>query len=263
MARLVDESGSKVLEGKVALITGGGRGMGWEIARTFCKAGADVAVCDLALSNLKEIESEIASLGGRCLALEADISHKGQVDGMIEQIVARFGRIDILVNNAGVCVTSPLLDITLEEWDLNMNVNLKGAFLCIQSVAKHMIAQRYGKIVNISSICGRGAISEGISYSASKAGVIQMTCNVSAELGPYNINVNSIAPGFVATPLVREGKTPEKYAEMIAEFSKPTVLGKTGIPQDIANAALFLVSDESSYISGQTIPVDGGRKNRM
>lgn len=261
--RVVDIDGNKILEGKVAIITGGGRGMGREIASTFSKAGASVVVCDLSLENLTEIEEEVKSNGGRCLSIEADISNKDQVEKMMEKVCASFGKIDILVNNAGVCISSSLLDISVEEWEANMNVNLKGSFLCLQAAAKYMIQQRYGKIVNISSICGRGAVSEGIAYSASKAGVIQMTYNVAAELGKYNINVNSIAPGFVATPLVREGKTPDEYAAMIKEFSKPTVLGKTGLPKDIANAALFLVSEESAYISGQTIPVDGGRTNRM
>lgn len=261
--RVVDIDGNKILEGKVAIITGGGRGMGKEIASTFSKAGANVAVCDLSLSNLTEVEEEIKAGGGQCLSIATDISNKEQVEKMMANVCAHFGKIDILINNAGICVSSSLLETSVEEWDANISVNLKGTFLCLQAAAKYMVQQRYGKIVNISSICGRGAVSEGIAYSASKAGVIQVTCNAAAELGKYNINVNSIAPGFVATPLVREGKTPEEYAAMIKEFSKPTVLGKTGLPKDIANAALFLVSDESAYISGQIIPVDGGRTNRM
>lgn len=261
--RAMDTEGNRILEGKVAVITGGGRGMGKEIALTFAKAGAIVAVCDLALANLVEVENEIKGIGGVCLSLAADISKKADVEKMMGEIHARFKKIDILINNAGICISSPLLDVSVEEWDANMNVNLKGAFLCLQGAAKYMVEQKSGKIVNISSICGRGAVSEGVAYSASKAGVIQMTCNAAAELGEYNINVNSIAPGFVATPLVREGKSEEEYAAMIAEFSKPTVLGKTGLPKDIANTALFLVSEEAAYISGQTIPVDGGRKNRM
>ena len=261
--RVVNIDGKKVLEKKVAVITGGGRGMGREIALTFSKAGASIAVCDLSLSNLSQVEEQIKSEGGQCLSLAADISRKDHVDVMMAKVHAHFGRIDILVNNAGICISSSLLETSEEEWDANLTVNLKGTFLCLQSAARYMVEQRYGKIVNISSICGRRAVTEGIAYSASKAGVIQVTCNAAAELGKHNINVNSIAPGFVATPLVREGKTPEKYAEMLTEFSKPTVLGKTGLPSDIANAALFLVSDESAYISGQTIPVDGGRTNRM
>jgi 3-oxoacyl-[acyl-carrier protein] reductase len=261
--RVVDIDGNKILEGKVAVITGGGRGMGREIATTFSKAGADVVVCDLSLDKLTEVEDEVKSGGGRCLSFAVDISNKSQVEAMMAKVHSNFGKIDILINNAGICISSPLLETTVEDWDANMSVNLKGAFLCLQAAAKYMVQQRYGKIVNISSICGRGAVSEGIAYSASKAGVIQVTCNAAAELGKHNINVNSIAPGFVATPLVREGKTAEEYAAMIEQFSKPTVLGKTGLPKDIANAALFLVSDESAYISGQTIPVDGGRTNRM
>lgn len=261
--RVVDTDGNKILEGKVAIITGGGRGMGREIALTFAKAGANIAVCDLSLANLTEVEEEIRAVGGKCLSLAIDISKKDQVEEMMAKVHAHFGKIDILINNAGICISSSLLETSVEEWDANMNVNLKGAFLCLQGAAKYMVEQKYGKIVNISSICGRGAVSEGVAYSASKAGVIQVTCNAAAELGKHNINVNSIAPGFVATPLVREGKTAEEYAAMITEFSKPTVLGKTGLPKDIANAALFLVSDEAAYISGQTIPVDGGRTNRM
>jgi 3-oxoacyl-[acyl-carrier protein] reductase len=261
--RVVDTEGKKILEGKVAVITGGGRGMGKEIAATFSKAGAKIAVCDLSLANLEETQAEISSLGGECLSLAADISNKNQVDEMMDKVQAHFGKIDILINNAGICISSSLLETSVEEWDANMSVNLKGAFICLQSAAKYMVKQNYGKIVNISSICGRGAVSEGVAYSASKAGVIQMTLNAASELGKHNINVNSIAPGFVATPLVKEGKTPEEYAAMMKEFSKPTVLGKTGLPKDIANAALFLVSDESAYISGQVIPVDGGRTNRM
>lgn len=261
--RVVDIDGRKILDGKVAVITGGGRGMGKEIAVTFSKAGANIAVCDLSLQNLKQVEEEIKAGGGRCLSMATDISDNQQVEEMMAKVHAHFGRIDILINNAGICISRSLLETSVEEWDANMNVNLRGAFLCLQAAAKYMVEQEYGKIVNISSICGRGATSEGIAYSASKAGVIQVTYNAAAELGKHNINVNSIAPGFVATPSVREGKTPEEYAAMVAEFSKPTVLGRTGLPQDIANTALFLVSDESGYISGQTIPVDGGRTNRM
>jgi NAD(P)-dependent dehydrogenase (short-subunit alcohol dehydrogenase family) len=261
--RVVDTDGKRVLEGKVAVITGGARGMGREIAATFAKAGADIAVCDLSLSNLSDVEAQITADGGRCLSLAADISKKADVEKMMADVQAKFGKIDILVNNAGICISSSLLETTVEDWDANMNVNLKGAFLCLQAAAKYMVRQKSGKIVNIASICGRGAVSEGAAYSAAKAGVIQLTFNAASELGLHNINVNSIAPGFVATPLVREGKTEAEYAAMIEEFSKPTVLGKTGLPKDIANTALFLVSDESAYISGQTIPVDGGRKNRM
>jgi NAD(P)-dependent dehydrogenase (short-subunit alcohol dehydrogenase family) len=261
--RLVTEEGTRVLEGKVAVITGGGRGMGREIAQSFARAGAKIAICDLAMANMEATKSEIEAKGGECMAVAVDITNRDQVAEMMAKIHAQYGRIDILVNNAGVCISSPLLEITVDEWDANMNVNLKGAFLCLQAAARFMVQQKSGKIVNIASICGREAVSEGVSYSASKAGVIQMTCNAASELGKFNINVNAIAPGFVATPLVREGKTEEEYAAMIELFSKPTVLGRTGLPVDIANAALFLVSDESAYISGQTIPVDGGRTNRM
>jgi len=190
---------------------------------------------------------------------------------VMQHIVDRCGRIDILVNNAGVTRHRPFATLNGEDWDHVLNVDLKGVFFCSQSAAPHMIAKGYGKIVNISSISGTGASAHAVggsqggnaNYAAAKAGVIQLTKTLARELGPHGINVNSVAPGFVLTAMTGTTRSPEEIKEHIAVRSAMAVLGRPGRPADVANAVLFLASDESSFITGQTIYVDGGRTDRM
>ncbi len=253
------------LDQRVAIITGGGTGIGRSIALEFAKEGADVVISSRNMANLEKVAEEIKALGRRSLAIATDVSVKGQAQNMVKQTVDKFGKIDILVNNAAIIHVAMLLDTSEEVWDEVIDINLKGVFLCTQAVAKQMIEQRYGKIINISSICGRGgALGDGPSYCASKAGVIQLTQCAAFELGSYGINVNCIAPGLIMTPMARSTqKTPEEFEQFIEERKKAAVLGRVGDPEDIATVALFLASEASSFISGQTIPVDGGRTNRM
>ncbi len=252
------------LDHKVAIITGGGTGIGQSIALEFAKEGADVVVCSRNMANLGKVVEEIKALGRRSLAIATDVGVKEQVQNMVKQTVDKFSRVDILVNNAGVLRRGPLLEVTEQDWDEVMDTDLKGVFLCTQAVAKRMIEQKYGKIINISSICGRGgALPRLSSYSAAKAGVIQLTKSAALELSPYGININAIAPGAVITPITYFQRTPEQVEQFMEDSKKLSVLGRLGDTQDIANLALFLASDDSSFICGETIAIDGGRKDRM
>ena len=248
------------LDGKAAIITGGGEGIGRSIALEFAKAGADVAVASRTLSNLEKVVGEIEALGGRSIAIVTDVSVSEQVRNMVEKTMEQFGKVDILVNNAAIVHRTPLLEITEEEWDEILSVNLKGNFLCTQAIAKHMVERRYGKIINISSVTGRGGGSIWMGhYTASKAGIISLTKSYAKELGPYGINVNAIAPGAIDTDQPRRGRTPEQIQQFLEYAAKSAIIGRIGTAQDIANLALFLASDEASFICGETIAIDGGR----
>lgn len=252
------------LDNKTALITGGGTGIGRNIALEFAKEGADVVVSSRNLANLDKVANEIKAMGRRSLAIAADVRVKKQVQNMVKRTIDELGRIDILVNNAAVLLRAELLDVTEKLWDDILDTNLKSVFLCTQAVAKYMIEQRYGKIINMSSVSGRGQNYPGLAtYCASKAGIIELTKCYAKQLGPCGINVNAIAPGFVKTAMSTVGRTPEQAEQMSEYHRNAAVLGKLGTTQDIANLALFLASEDSSFISGQTIPVDGGRTDRM
>jgi len=251
------------LEGKIAIVTGGGSGIGKSIALTFAKEGADVVVCSRTLSPLEEVAGEIMALRRRSLAITVDVSIRSQVQNLVERTIEEFGKIDILVNNAGVVRRSPIVDMSEEDWDTAININLKGVFLCIQAAARHMIQRGYGKIINISSIVGIRPPREGMGvYGASKAGVELLTKSASLELIRYGINVNSIAPGSIETPIYRKGRTQEQIDQWLATANAAPI-GRIGDPQEIANTTLFLASDESAFICGETIVVDGGRNARM
>jgi len=251
------------LDQRVAIVTGGGTGIGYTIALTFAKEGADVVVCSRSMANLEKVAEEIRAMGKRSLSIATDVSVREQVISMVKQALEEFGRIDILVNNAGIPYNGLIADMSELDWQKVMDTNLKGAFLCIQAVAKHMVKQKYGRIINISSIAGlRPTRPTLAAYSTSKAGIEMLTKCATLELTPKGINVNCIAPGAIETPIYRIGQTTEQIEEWLAAARRAPI-GRIGNPQDIANVALFLASEDSSFICGETIVADGGRNARM
>ncbi len=239
--------------GKVVIVTGGARGIGREIALAFASYGAKVAICDLNEEALKESAQDIEKSGGESLFVIANVVDDKDVQSVIDKVVDKWGRVDILVNNAGITRDSLLLRMKEEDWDAVLAVNLKGIFLMTRSVAKVMVKQRSGKIINIASVVGvMGNVGQA-NYSASKGGVIAFTKTVAKELASRGINVNAVAPGFIKT----------KMTEVLSEEVKKRLmdnipLRRLGEPRDVANACLFLASSLADYITGQTILVDGG-----
>jgi 3-oxoacyl-[acyl-carrier protein] reductase len=251
------------LEGKVALITGASRGIGRATAARFAEEGASVAVHYFKNSEMAdEVRQTIIAAGGKAICIQADVAQKSQVDRMVQTVVEQLGAIDILVNNAGIGKLLPILETTMADLDLMVAVNLKGTILCVQAVAKSMMARKYGRILNLSSLAGLGTTVRGTSaYAATKAGLITLTKRIAMELGPYSISVNAIAPGFIATDTALQvGILSEaEISQRVEDTSKRAMLGRVGTPEDVANAALFLVSDEARFITAQTLTVDGGR----
>jgi 3-oxoacyl-[acyl-carrier protein] reductase len=255
-------------KGKVAVVTGAGSGMGKAIAKRLAADGAVIVVADINEAGMESTVSELTALGTTAVGVKVDVSKRTDTQRAMQEIVEKCGKIDILVNNAGVTRHRPFMTLNEEDWDIVLAVDLKGVFFCSQAVAPHMIARRYGKILNISSISGTGASSHAVggsqagnaNYASAKAGVIQLTKTLARELGPHGINVNSVAPGFVLTAMTGTTRSPKEVEEHIAVRSASAALGRTGTPEDIANAVLFLVSD---FITGQTLYVDGGRTDRM
>jgi len=242
-----------ILKDRVALITGGGRGIGKEITLALAREGADIAICDVNKEALEETRKEIESLGRKCLIFEADVTKRDQVGEMISKILDNLKKVDILINNAGITRDSLLVRMSEVDWDAVININLKGVFNCTKAVAKPMMKQRWGRIVNIASIIGITGNAGQANYAASKGGIIAFTKSVAKELASRNINVNAIAPGFIQTAMTK--KLPDNYRE---EMLKMIPLNRFGEPLDVANVALFLVSEPSSYITGHVIQVDGG-----
>jgi 3-oxoacyl-[acyl-carrier protein] reductase len=245
------------LDGKVAIVTGSSRGIGRAIALEFAKEGAKVCI-NYAKSedNARQVVEEVSSLGGEAVMIGADVSKLDEVRQLIRGVVDRFGRIDILVNNAAIMLRGDLLETEDEEFygilDRMWEVNVKGVIYCCREVVKHMIRNRYGKIINIASNAGIGTAFPGTTpYAMTKAVIIILTKRLAFELGPHGINVNAIAPGMILTDMA----TPEG----VEIAKKRSILSRVGNPEDIARLAVFLASDESSYITGQVIVADGGR----
>ncbi|MDD5662571.1 MAG: 3-oxoacyl-[acyl-carrier-protein] reductase [Candidatus Omnitrophica bacterium] len=241
------------LKDKVALITGGARGIGQAIAITLDKEGADIVVADVNLVVAQKTASEIEDLGRQALALEMDVTDYAKVEPGVNKILDKFGKVDILVNNAGITKDNLILRMSQGEWDAVINVNLKGTFNCIKAVSRPMVKQRSGKIVSIASIIGLMGNAGQANYAASKAGIIALTKTVAKELASRNINANAVAPGFIQTEM-----TAKLSEEVKAKMLEAIPLAKLGTPQDVANVCLFLVSEEANYITGQVITVDGG-----
>lgn len=244
------------LQDKVAIVTGAGQGIGRATALTFAREGAKVVVADLNEETIKTVSDEITSSGGQALPVSVNVAKADSVEAMVKATIDWGGRVDALVNNAGITKDSRLQKMTEEQWDAVINVNLKGVWLCGRAVAGHMAEQGSGSIINASSIVGLYGNFGQSNYAATKGGVIAMTYTWSIELGPKGVRVNAIAPGFTMTPMLET--VPEKVLDAIRE---KTPLRRLGDPQDIANTYLFLASDESSFITGQVIAVNGGLKN--
>jgi len=239
--------------GKTALVTGSGSGIGREIALLLAAGGADIIVNDVSKANAEATANDIRLLDRVVLVCTANVVDKKEVQEMFAQVKTKFGKIDILVNNAGITRDNFLLKMSDEEWDQVIDVNLKGVFYCCQFAVKMMAAANSGTIVNIASASGQMGNIGQVNYAASKGGVISITKTLAKELARYNINVNAVSPGFIATPMSEE--VPDKVKEYLV---KQIPLGRPGTPQDIANAVAFLASDLSAYITGQVLACNGG-----
>ncbi len=256
--------GEKRFSGRRVIVTGAARGIGRATAERFAEDGASVAVIDLDAAAAEATAGEISAMHGtKAIGLACDVSAKGQVDSMVEEVASRLGGVDVLVNNAGVTRDNLIHKMEDEDWDLVMNVHLRGAFLCSRAVQRHMVPQTYGKIVNISSTSALGNRGQ-LNYSTAKAGLQGFTRTLALELGRFNINVNAVAPGFIDTEMTqltarRLGHDPEDYKAMRA---KNIAIGRVGVPRDVANLICFLSSDEAGFVNGQVIYASGGPETR-
>jgi 3-oxoacyl-[acyl-carrier protein] reductase len=244
----------KLLEGKVAVVTGAARGIGKEIALKYASEGADIAFTDLVIDeNGKKTEEEIAALGVRCKGYPSDASDFAATEAVVEEIKKDFGRIDVLVNNAGITMDGLMLRMTEKQWDKVISVNLKSAFNYIHAVLPIMMRQKSGSIINMASVVGVHGNAGQANYAASKAGLIALAKSIAQEVGSRGIRANAIAPGFIETAM-----TEALPAEVREEWASKIPLRRGGKVEDIANVATFLASDMAGYVTGQVIQVDGG-----
>ena len=242
------------LKDRVAIITGGAKGIGGTIAATYHREGAQLVIPDIDGEALAEKEQEISALGGNILPLELDISQPENVERLISETIDRFGRLDILVNNAAWASYGPFTDISLENWQKTLDVTLTAYFLCAQAAARQMQTQNHGKIIHICSIASQSGVHRTTAYTASKGGILALTRVMAIELAAHNIQVNCINPGFIMTPLVQRILTEKDRQDREAVIPA----GRYGAPEDVAGPAVFLASDESDYVTGTSIVVDGG-----
>lgn len=248
-------------EGRVAIVTGAGRGIGSATAKRLARGGAKVGVIDLKEKFCQETIQAIQAAGGEAIAVGCNVGNSEDVDNAFSRVASHFGRLDILVNNAGVLRDNLLFKMSDDDWDTVMNVHLKGSFLCSRAAQKYMVQQRYGKIINTSSTSALGNRGQA-NYSTAKAGLQGFTKTLAIELGPFNINVNAVAPGFIVTDMTKE--TAERVGSNFEENQKLAAqripLRRVGQPEDVANVVAYLASEEASYVSGQIIYVNGGSR---
>jgi len=241
------------LENKIAIITGSARGIGFSIAETFANHGATVIIIDLFQDAVEEAVTNLKAKGKSVFGYASDVTNASEIDSIFKGINTKFGRIDILINNAGITKDGLIMKMKESDWDAVLNVNLKGTFTCTQKVSRYMLRQREGVILNIASVIGIMGNAGQSNYAASKGGVIAFTKSSAKEFASRNIRVNAIAPGFIETEMT--AKLPE---DVIEKYKTVIPLNKLGSTKDVANLLLFLASEQASYITGQTINVDGG-----
>lgn len=244
------------LQGKIAVVTGATKGIGRGIAFALAEHGANVVVVSRHLEECQKTAEEIsAAFGVQTLPAAADVTRLDQIEALVDQVMERFGRVDILINNAGTAITKKAEDITEQDWDRVLNVDLKGVFFCAQAFGRKMIAQQYGKIVNIASILGLVGDKQVLPYCVAKGGVVQMTRALALEWAKYHITVNALCPGYVITPMNRKDLQNEKIS---AHILKKVPMRRFGEVENMTGACVFLASDDSCYMTGQTMVIDGG-----
>ncbi|MFZ1685011.1 MAG: 3-oxoacyl-[acyl-carrier-protein] reductase [Candidatus Zixiibacteriota bacterium] len=235
---------------KTAIVTGSARGIGKVIAEELAKAGANIVISDLDEAAINQV---VAELGAKAFGVKANVTVAADIDTLFEKVLEKFGRVDIVVNNAGITRDTLLIRMSEQDWDMVLDINLKGAFLVTKAAAKIMMKQRYGRIVNISSVIGISGNAGQANYGASKAGLIGLTKSAAKELCTRGITVNAVAPGFIETEMT--AKLPDSARQALMD---QVLIPRSGTPIDVASAVLFLASDDASYITGQVLPVDGG-----
>lgn len=243
------------LKNKVAIITGGTKGLGYAISVAFAQAGANVIVCSRTPSECIAVSQELSQYNKDCRGISVDITDSKDIEKLVVRVMDVFGRIDALVNNAGTDFWMPAVEVTRDIWDRVLDVNLKGQFFCAQAIGRQMIQQKKGKIINISSILGTIGEMDCSVYAITKGGVNQLTRALAIEWAPYNIQVNAIAPGYVATELTEKVMDDEKAAKYIM---RKTPLKRLGFPDEVAAGAVYLASEAANYITGQILHIDGG-----
>ena len=246
------------LTGQVALVTGGGRGIGQTLSLALARFGCNLVIFDINLQNSEKISDQIERLGRKCLFFQVDVTNRSNIEEAVSESVSKFRKIDLLINNAGLNVRRPALEYKEEEWDLIIDTNLKGAFLTTQSVGKIMVRRKRGKIINIASVMGlvgSPSYQTIVPYCASKGGVVQLTRAFALEWAKYGINVNAIAPSHIKTPIIRSLLKDKKRSNAMV---KMIPMGRLGTPEDLIGPTIFLASEASNYITGHILLVDGG-----
>ncbi len=256
VAVIMKDKGLFDLTDKITMITGGGSGIGRRVAEAFAEYGAKSIIADIDQKAAERVASEINAKGGKAIAHRVDVTQPGEVQGMVNVALDSFGRIDVLFNNAGISIRGPAESFSLEDWNQVIAANLTGMFICAQTVGKVMIKQKGGKIINTASVSAQLGHPGNVAYAAAKHGVVGMTRVMAVEWATYGVSVNCIGPGVIETPLTLKAlEDPKKYQELVSKVP----MGRLGKPEDLIGAVIFLASQASNYVTGQTIYIEGGR----